>query len=215
MSAATRLFVLALLAPAPLQAQGFLDQFSYEGLRLSGIGLEVGGVVSDRLETDLTGGLTVDYGYIAPNMRVLFGLSYFRARFHDDEIRRFESRLEALVSNPPPGFAITIGPITWTDYAGSLDLQYVFTPDRRIRPYMGGGLALHVRDGDGSAISGTFVEDALDTIDAGLVASAGLEIVVVPSLFFTTGVRGEATGELRTLVGRAGLMFRIPQGGGR
>jgi len=215
LNGATRLLVLLLLVPVPLRAQGFLDQFSYEGLHFSGIGAAIGGVTSDRLEPDFAGGVSVDYGNIAPKIRVLLGLSYFRSRFHDAEIARFETRLERLVTNPPPNFAITIGPITWTDYAASLDLQYVFTPERRVRPYVGAGLALHVRDGDGTAIAGTFVEDALDAIDAGVAASLGLEIGVIRSLYFTADVRGEATGELRTVVGRAGLMFRIPRGGSR
>jgi len=211
LNGATRLLVLLLLVPVPLRAQGFLDQFSYEGLHFSGIGAAIGGVVSDRLEPDFAGGVSVDYGNIAPKIRVLFGLSYFRSRFHDAEISRFEDRLESLA----PGSTITIGPITWTDYAASLDLQYVFTPERRIRPFVGAGLALHVRDGDGAAISDTFVEDALDAIDAGVAASFGLEIGLIRSLYLTADVRGEATGELRTVVGRAGLMFRIPQGGSR
>ena len=38
--------------PVTLPAQGFLEQFSYEGLRLSGLGVEMGGVVSDRLTAE-------------------------------------------------------------------------------------------------------------------------------------------------------------------
>lgn len=204
---------MLLFVPPPLAAQGFFEQFSYEGLRLSGIGVEVGGIASDRTETTVTGAVRVDYGYIAPKIRVVFGAAYMRADFDADEIDRFERRLEALVANPPAGFAITIGPITWTDYAGSLDLEYLFTPERRVRPYLGLGLGLHVRDGDGTAIDGTFVEDALDTIDAGLAATLGVEIGIARHWLLTAAVRGEVTGELRTVAARGGLMLRIPQGG--
>jgi hypothetical protein len=67
-----------------------------------------------------------------------------------------------------------------------------------------------VRDGEGDAIEGTFVEDALDTIDAGLALSLGVEVGILRRLVLTAEVRGEAAGELRTAVARGGLMLRFP-----
>lgn len=198
-------------APASAGAQGFLEQFSYEGLRLSGIGVDVGGVVSDRLETDVTAALHIDYGYIAPNLRTLLGVSWFQSRFNDEEIATFEQRLEALVSDP--SVSIDVGQIDWTNVTLDLDLQYMFGPGRRVTPYAGLGIGVHIRNASGQAISGTFVEDALDTVAAGLNVSTGAEITVARHLRFTLDLRGLLTSELLGATGRAGFMVRLPGGG--
>ncbi len=215
MSAGTKLAVAWLLLPGSLAAQGFLEQFSYEGLRLSGIGFELGAVASDRLTTEPIGALRIDYGYIAPNVRVLIGGSYFKGVFNSDEIARFEDQLRRVVIDPTLDFVIDVGTISWADFAGSLDLQYVFSPAAQVMPYVGLGLGVHVRDADGTAIEDTFVEDALDTIAAGVTVSLGAEFVLGPGVRFTADVRGELTSELRTASLRGGFAYRIPQAGGR
>ena len=214
MNACIKLSIALLVAaPTPLAAQSFLEQFSYEGIRLSGVGLEVGVVASNRLTTSVTGALSVDVGLIAPKIRVLLGASYFKADFKDEEIAEFERQLEGVL---PDTLDITIdlGTMTWADLGFSLDLQYAPHPDGRIRPYAGLGVAVHFRDGDGPAIDGTFVEAALDMVDAGLAASAGFELLLARTLMFTSAVRGELTTELLTLTARLGLTYRIPYGGG-
>lgn len=199
-----------LAAPGPAAAQGFLEQFSYEGLRFSGIGVDVGGVLSDRLESDVTAALHVDYGYIAPNLRTLFGVSWFQSRFNDEEIATFEQRLEAIVNDP--AVSIDVGDIEWTNVTLDLDLQYMFGPARRITPYAGLGIGVHIRNASGEAIAGTFVEDALDTVAAGLNLSTGAEITIARNLRFTLDVRGLLTSGLLGVTGRAGFMVRLPRG---
>lgn len=215
LNACIRLAVGWLLLPGSLAAQGLLDQFSYEGLRFSGLGFEFGAIVSDRLTTEPTGAVRIDYGYIAPKVRVLIGGAYFKGAFDDGEIARFENRLRQVVTDPTGDFDIDVGTITWADFDGSLDLQYLFRPEARVIPYVGLGLGVHVRDGDGAAIEGTFVEDALDTIAAGATISLGAEFVLSPAVRFSADLRGELTSELRTVSVRGGLMYRIPDRGNR
>jgi hypothetical protein len=205
------LLTLVLLGAAPvaLRAQGFLDQFSYAGLRLSGIGVEMGGVVSDRLTGAPSPALRVDYGLIAPRVRVLLGASYFTGDFDAAEVSRFAQRLRALVSDPTNDFTISVGQITWSDLETDVDLQYLF-PNGPFETYVGLGLGVHVRNGNGSAINGTFVEDALDTIGAGLNVSAGAIVPVAPVLAFTVDLRGDLTSELRSASARVGMMLRFP-----
>jgi hypothetical protein len=74
------------------------------------------------------------------------------------------------------------------------------------------GFAAHLLNGTGAAIDDTFVEDALDTIDAGLNLTMGTAIELIPALQFTIDLRGGLTGELRTASARAGLMLRVPGG---
>ena len=208
-SRATRTVALLALLPAALPAQGFFEQFSYEGLRLAGLGVEMGGVVSDRLTAEPTLALRVDYGVLAPRLRVMFGASYFRAEFNPDEIARFEQRLRLVVLDPTGDFTINVRSITWSQLALDGDLQYLFPADR-VQTYLGLGIGVHVRDGDGTAIDGTFVEDALDTIAAGINLSMGVEVALVSHLAATVDLRGALTSELRLASARGGLMYRFP-----
>jgi len=214
LNAATRVLLLALLLPAPTAAQGFLDEFSYEGLRLAGVGFELGGVASNRLTSELTGAFRVDGGMFAPRVRVVVGLGYFKGRLNADEVRTFEERIADLVYDPNGGFEVLVGDIAWADWFANLDFQYLPVVQGRFRPYVGLGFGVHLRDGSGAAISGTFVEDALDTIDAGIDVTAGLEVSLTENLALTTDLRAGLSGELRTAVARGGFMVRFPQGGG-
>lgn len=213
MNAGIRLVLVLLLIPRPSEGQSFLEQFSYEGLRFSGIGVEFGAVASDRLTSEFTGAVRVDYGRIAPNVRVLFGVSYFRGEFNPTEIGKFEDGLARVVQDQPPGFTIEVGRITWSDIEADLDLQYVLEAGRRVTNYVGVGFAAHIRNGSGAAIDDTFVEDALDTIDAGLNLTFGTAIELIPAVRFTIDLRGGLASELRTAAARAGLMFRVAGGG--
>lgn len=196
--------------PQALWGQSFLEQFSYEGLRFSGIGIEVGGIMSDRLTTEITGAVRVDYGRIAPRIRVLLGASYFKGEFKDGEIREFEENLCELVALGSP-CDLGIGGITWSDIEFDTDLQVIAEAGQRLAGFLGVGLGLHFMNGAGDAINGTFVEDALDRIDLGLNLSVGGQVQLTRALFLTLEARGGLATELRTASGSAGLMYRIPR----
>lgn len=166
--------------------------------------------MSDRLTTELTGAVRVDYGRIAPRVRVLLGGSYFKGDFKEGEILEFEQKLCDLVS---PGTAcdIDIGAITWSDIELDLDLQYIAEAGQRLTGFFGVGLGFHIMNGAGDAISGTFVEDALDRIDLGLNLSVGAQLQLTRLFFVTLDLRGGLATELRTAAGRAGFMYRIPR----
>jgi hypothetical protein len=91
-----------------------------------------------------------------------------------------------------------------------LDLQYVM-PAGRLTGFAGVGLGIHFRNGSGSAIDGTFVEDALDTIDASLNLSLGAQVQVIRELALTLGLRGALSSDLMTGALLAGLMYRVPR----
>ena len=204
---------MLLLCPQFSAAQSFLEQFSYEGLRFSGIGFEFGAVASDRLTSEFIGAVRVDYGRIAPQVRLLVGVSYFKGEFNATEIADFEDGLERVVQNQPAGFTIEVGTITWSDIEADLDLQYVLEAGRRVTNYVGIGFAAHVRNGTGTVIDDTFVEDALDTIDAGLSLTMGTAIELIPEVHLTLDLRGGLSSELRMATASAGLMYRVAGGG--
>lgn len=214
MSAGIRLAALLLVVAQPAAAQGFLEQFSYEGLRLSGVGVELGVMASDRLTRGLSPAVRVDYGIVAPNVRVLLGVAYSRGDFNAEEIAAFEAQLRRIVDDPTGDFTIGVGRITLSDVQADLSLQYLFDADARLTTYLGGGVAVHIRNGTGDAIDDTFVEDALDTIAAGLVASLGAQFALTPGLHLTADFRGGLTSELRTASARGGVMIRLPRPAG-
>ncbi len=210
MNAGTKLAIALLVIPSLLSAQGFLEQFSYEGLRLSGVGFEFGGTVSDRLTGEFSGAVRVDYGSIAPRVRVLIGASYFKGDFDSTQLAEFEDNLAGIVDDLTNDFTIDVGGVSWSDLAIELDLQYVIEIGAKAAGFAGVGMAAHVMNGSGESIGDTFVEDALDRIDLGLNLSFGAHVQLVPSLYLTMDVRGSLATELRSAAARAGLMYRIP-----
>ena len=211
LNGATKLAVGLLLFPQSAAAQGILEQFSYEGLRFSGVGIEVGVIDPDRLISTFTGAVRVDYGFIAPRIRLLLGVSYFDGDFDPSEIAEFEASLREVVTDPTDDFTIDVGTVSWSDVQADVDLQYVIPVGERAALFAGLGFAAHFRNGSGAAIDGTFVEDALDTVGAGINASLGGHFPIIPAVFGTVHVRGGISSDLLTLAARVGLMYRVPR----
>jgi hypothetical protein len=202
----------ALLTAYPadrLSAQGVLEKFSYDSLRLSGIQFDLGALGANRLRGTVTGGMRLDFGAIAPRVRVLVGLSYFKGEFDQRAIADLVRKLRSIVSDPDSNFTINVGRITWSDLTGDVDLQYVLPQGRSVTSFLGLGVGLHVRNGSGRAINGTFVEDALDGVSAGLNGTLGMEFVAGPSWRFTLEGRGVLSSELSTVSLRGGVMYRF------
>ncbi|HEX4574468.1 MAG TPA: hypothetical protein VH158_05005 [Gemmatimonadales bacterium] len=209
------LAALALAGSAiPLPAQALLEQFSYENLKPSALQLDLGPLGGTNVRGTLTGGVRLDYGLIAPHVRVVLGLSYFKAEFSAAAIARFAERLRSAVIDPTRDDTIKLGRITWSDVTGDIDLQYVMPQGRAVTAYMGIGLGAHLRHGNGAAINGTFVQDALNEITAGLNGTLGAEIGA-GHWRFTLDTRGVLSSGLSTVSLRSGVMYRWGGRGGR
>lgn len=193
----------------PAAAQSFWEQFSYDGLRFAGIGVEAGGILSNSITTEAIGGVRVDLGAIAPKVRVVVGGSYFRGDFKPERIAKWEARLQDVLVGCACD-SVSVGTISQSNTEVFLVLQYLVPPLGRLQPYGGLGFSAHIRDGDGAAIDDTFVEDALDTVVAGLDAAVGLEVAVLRRLSLLVEGRGVLTSELRSFSARGGLMVRFP-----
>ena len=199
---------LAAEPPNRLTAQGVLNQFSYDNLRLSGIQLDAGLLGASDLTGATVGGLRVDYGRIAPKVRLLLGLSYFHSRFDQQAINRFERRLDSIV-NPSTPDNISLGRISLSDIIGDIDFQFVFPQGHGVTAYLGTGISIHARNGSGAAINGTFMEDALDVITAGLNGTMGFEFSLSHAWRFTVDGRGVLSSGLRSVSLRTGIMYRF------
>jgi hypothetical protein len=165
--------VLCVRAPERLYAQ--FEQFSSENLRLRAVGVDVGELSGTNVRGTPTGAVRFDIGTVTPRVRVLLGASYFRAHMSNAALNRFAQRLRSVVIDPSADDTIRLGQIAWTDVAFDLDLQYMMPRGHAVLAYAGLGLGVHARNGSGSAIRGTFVEDALDGITAGLNTTVGAE----------------------------------------
>ena len=198
--------------PDGLSAQGFLSKFSYDNLKPSALQLDLGPVGGNNIRGTLTGGLRLDYGFIAPHVRVLLGVSYYKADFSSAARTRFEQRLDSIV-NPGTNDTINLGRIRWSDVTGDVDLQYVLQ-GRSVTTYLGIGLGAHIRHGSGPAINGTFVQDALNSITAGLNGTIGTE-VGANRWRFTVEARGVLSSGVSTVSLRSGVMYRWAGGKAR
>ena len=203
--------LLSLIPSFHLSAQGVLNQFSYENLRFSGMQLDAGLLGASELVGTTVGGLRVDYGRIAPHVRLLLGLSYFHSQFDQASRNRFERRLDSIV-NPSTPDTINLGRIALSDLIGDIDFQLVFPQGHGITAYLGTGVSIHARNGSGAAINGTFVEDALDVITAGLNGTLGFEFNLSRAWRFTVDGRGVLSSGLKTVSLRTGIMYRLKGG---
>lgn len=199
--------LLALLAGGAA-AQQPLDRFTYDNLRFTGIWPEVGILTSNRLKGTVAYGLRVDVGQFAPRLRVLIGGSYFRSDFKAAEINQFEAALRNVVTDPTNDFTIDLGAIRWSDIELDLDLQYMLTTATSYRPYIGAGAGMHLRNGSGKSINGTFVEDALDMIGAGVSLTAGIDVMLSRGFLMNLGGRAVFSSDLQTLGLSVGLGYR-------
>ena len=195
----------------PARAQNLLEQFSYDQLRPSGVEVDVGFINSNDLEQTAVGGVRLDFGRFAPRVRVLFGLSYFKSDFDDAAIARFAASLDSVV-NPGTPDTIQLGEIAWADIVLDADLQYALSEGPRGAVFAGAGLSVHVRNGSGSAIDGTFVEDALDGVTAGLNGMVAGELTLRGPWRLTSELRGVVSSELSTFSARFGVMYRFTGG---
>src|SRR5437763_9717330 len=196
-----------------LSAQGFLSQFSYDNLKPSALQVDLGPWDGNHIRCTPTGALRLDSGFIAPHVRVLLAVSYYKADFTSAARARFAQRLDSIV-NPGTPDAINLGRITWSDVTGDIDLQYVLPQGRSVTTYLGIGLGAHIRHGSGPAINGTFVQDALNSITAGLNGTIGAE-VGAQRWRFTLEARGVLSSGVSTASLRGGGMYRWAGARGR
>jgi len=195
-----------------LAAQGVLSEFSYDDLRLSGIQVDIGSLGARDLRGALTGGLRVDVGYLAPHVRMLLGVSYARSQFTQRAVARFNRQLLALVSDPDSNATIDVGRISLADLITDLDLQYVFNDGQPFTAALGLGVGVHLRNGSGRAINGTFVDDALDGVAPALNGTLAFGVDLTRAWRFTGEARGTLLSNFSTVSGRVGFMFRLPAG---
>jgi hypothetical protein len=144
-----------------------------------------------------------DYGEIAPEWRVVFGVSYWDSRYSDEAVQTFVDSLNSYigVSTVP---VVRPSPVSIYDVTFSMEFRWMPTYSGEVKPFLGVGLAGHVIDAEGKLINGTLVERALDNIAAGVITSAGVQLRLVRHFGIEGIVRGDLLSGFRSLQARAG-----------
>lgn len=188
----------ALAFSAPVRAQELAD-FDYENLSFRGFGPEWGYIWPSRVEPTQTLGVRMDLGYLGPGVRIVPSITYWKSDFKAGEIHELEQRVASLIVAQTGQAAPTVdlGRIDWSDVSMVVDAQVVWRVPYGVLTYLGAGAGVHLLNGNGAAINGTFVEDLLDSVTAGFNVHAGLEYALTQRLRATGQARWEMLGDLR------------------
>lgn len=200
------------LLPVALSAQG-LEDYDYENLAFRGFSLEGGYLWPSRVDPTYSLGMRLDLGYLGPGLRIVPGISYWSSSLKDDEVAELENKVDQLILEqvaPGPEWTGTdLGTVDWSDLVLSLDAHLVWAIPFEFLSFAGGGLSAHIMNGEGDAISGTFVEDLLDTVSPGFNLHAGLEYPFSDLFRFYGEARYEFLEDLRYLELRAGGQIMV------
>lgn len=168
---------LLALGALPLAAQDQVSDYDPANLYFRGMGGMAYWVAPSRSEPTVGVQLRVDLGELAPAVRVVPSVTFWKSEFRDSELEELGDRVEALCErggSPCPG--IDLGEVEVADLSLEVDAQYLWTTAAGIEPYAGAGVGIHLLDGSGDLIADTFVEDMLDGIAPGVNAHAGIEL---------------------------------------
>jgi hypothetical protein len=184
------------LMPGGVAGQSLAD-FDYEYLSFRGFSLEGGYIWPTRVDPTYTLGTRIDLGYLGPGLRIVTGVTYWSSSMKDEEVRKLEMKVQELIDPASSASLVDLGEIDWSDLVISLDGHFVWSIPFDLLSFVGAGISAHVLNGEGSVISGTFVEDLLDSFSAGINLHAGLEYPL-SDLFRLYGLgRYEILGDLR------------------
>lgn len=200
--------LLALATPALAQRP---EDYDYENLVFSGLGVHAYAALPARSDPALALQLRADLGELGPNVRIVPSVTFWSTTFRESEVARMEERIEASCDRsgaPCPG--IDLGEVELSDLSLDVDAHYLFTTDFGVEPYLGAGAGIHLVNGRGDVIEDTFVEDVLDAITPGLNLVGGLELPLGPNLRIVGEARAVLASNARWLGAGIGATWTFP-----
>jgi hypothetical protein len=196
-----------------VSAQSSLADYDYENLSFRGFSLDWGYIWPTKTESTYTVGTRVDLGYLGPGLRLVPRVSYWSSSMKGSEVRELEGRMDELISgqvDPGTGFeGVDLGTIDWSDFIIGLDGHFVWSIPLDLLTYAGAGMSLHIMNGEGDAIAGTFVEDLLDSFKPGFNLHGGLEYPLTDGFRLYGEGRYEILEDLRYFELRAGAQIML------
>lgn len=212
----TLLLLVLLLLPARAAAQGLAD-YDYENLQFRGLGVEFGRVWPTETRPAFSFGVRADMGYVGPNVRIIPSARFWSSSLRDSEVNRLADQIIRICEKQPEATCPTsldLGEVQRSDLELAADAHYVFDLTAPVRPYAGAGLSLHLLNGRGEFINGTFVEDLLDTVVPGFDVIGGFDMPVAPSLKLLTEARVTLTSDVQFVNVVVGGSWTLPAGTG-
>ncbi len=161
-------------------AQGLAD-YDYEDLEFRGIGAEVGRIWPSQVEPTTSFGLRLDLGLIGPHVRIIPTARFWSSSLREGELENLANQIILVCERQPNAVCpetLNLGEIRLSDLELATDAHFLFFPESMISPYAGLSLGLHLLNGRGDFIDGTFVEDLLDAVAPGLGSVAGVTLGV-------------------------------------
>lgn len=195
-----------LASPAPAAAQTLAD-YDYIHLTFRGIGVAGGYLWSDHIEDTEEYTLRIDLGYLGPGIRIAPSLTYWSSELAQSRIDGLAAQLTDRTGSLILGSELA--PIEWSDLSLNVDGHFVWSTPVGVLTFVGAGLGLHALNGQGPAVDGTFVEDLLDDITAGVNALAGLEFEPLDNVRVFGEGRYTAMSSLSFAVLRAGVQVML------
>lgn len=202
------LALLCLLAPQGAAGQDLAD-LDYEHLAFRGFGFDWGYLWPTRVERTSSVAVRVDMGYAGPGLRIVPSVTYWSSPLQRGEIAELEDRIGSLIAEQTggPAPALDLGPIEWRDIAIGVDAHVVWDSLFDVLTYGGLGVTAHVLDGDGAAIAGTFIDDLLDSVTAGINLHLGAEYPVTERFRVYTVGKYEVMSDIQYFSARLGWQF--------
>ena len=198
-----------LLAPGLARAQS-LEDYDYENLEFRGVGAEVGSIRPSSVESTLALAVRADLGYVGPNVRIVPRASFWSSRLRDEQVSELRETLLGLCRPEGTDCLAELGEIRVSDLALGVDAHYTFQAGLPAMPYAGAGAALHLLNGRGEVVNGTFVEDLLDAVAPGVDLVGGVELPLGGSLRLFAEARGTLSSDVRYLGIGAGGSWLFP-----
>jgi hypothetical protein len=199
------LVLAGLLTPLPASAQDLAD-LDYEHLSFRGFGFDAGYLWPTRVDPTYSLGLRIDMGYAGPGLRIVPNVTYWSSSLVGSEVTELEDRISQLIAdqNGAAPAVLNLGVVDWRDVAIGVDAHIVWDSLFDLLTYGGLGVAAHIMSGDGAAIDGTFIEDALDSVTAGFNLHFGVEYPVTEGFRLYSVAKYEVMSDLQFFHVRAG-----------
>jgi hypothetical protein len=183
---------------------GVFRRFNIDRLQLAALGASAGPIHISQANPTTVYGLGADYGEIAPEWRVFFGVSFWQSHYTDAIVRTFADSLTNRITGASGSARIEPSPISLYDVTFSMEFRWMHAYSGEVKPFLGIGLAGHVINAEGPLINGTFIERSLDNIAAGLIGSAGAQLRLLRHFGIEASARGDMLSGFRSVQLRAG-----------
>lgn len=206
------LLLLAFFQPAPGAAQTW-EAYDYEDLEFRGVGIEAGRIYPTNVDPTNYFGIRADLGFVGPRIRIIPSARYWSSEMQTAELHRLAEQI-ILVCERQGGLTcpeeLDLGQVSRSDLELSVDAHYTFLTNRTFSPFLGASLGLHLLNGRGDFIDGTFIEDLLDTVSPGVGPLMGLNVRLGSSLQLAAEARFVLASDLRYIGFGANLLWTLP-----